>query len=105
MTATAELAATDIHNVTLVSNAALRFVPPDAIKSAAPTPPAPLPGVTWGRVWTRDGKTLKAHDIRLGATDGRSTVILSGDLKPGDAAVTDIQGKQWQKAPSSPFGG
>lgn len=105
MTATAEIAATDVRNVSIVANAALRFVPPDAIKLAAPTPPAPLPGVTWGRVWTKDGATLKAHDIRLGATDGRSTVILSGDLKPGDAAVTDIQGHQWQSKPSSPFGG
>ncbi len=104
MTATAEIAATDIHNVSMVSNAALRFVPPDPIKLAAPTPPAPLPGVTWGRVWTQDGRTLKAHDIRLGATDGRSTVILAGDLKPGDAAITDIQGHQWQSKPSSPFG-
>jgi len=105
MTATAEIAATDVRNVSIVANAALRFVPPDPIKLAAPTPPAPLPGVTWGRVWTKDGATLKAHDIRLGATDGRSTVILSGDLKPGDAAVTDIQGHQWQSKPSSPFGG
>lgn len=105
MTATAEIDATDIRNVTLVSNAALRFVPPDAIKAAAPTPPAPQAGVTWGRVWTQDGRTLKAHDIRLGATDGRLTVVLAGDLKPGDAAVTDIQGHQWQSKPSSPFGG
>ena len=105
MTATAEIAATAVRNVSLVANAALRFVPPDAIKMAAPTPPAPLPGVTWGRVWTKDGATLKAHDIRLGATDGHSTVILAGDLKPGDQAVTDIQGHQWQSKPSSPFGG
>ena len=56
------------------------------------------------RAAARDGATLKAHDIRLGATDGRLTVILAGDLKPGDAAVTDIQGHQWQSKPSSPFG-
>ncbi|MBL6938877.1 MAG: efflux RND transporter periplasmic adaptor subunit [Alphaproteobacteria bacterium] len=103
MTATVELAATTLKNVTLVPNTALRFVPPDAIKNAAPQPPAPEAGVTWGRVWTNDGKTLKPHDIRLGATDGRSTVVLSGDLKPGDAAVTEIQGHPWQPTQPSPF--
>jgi HlyD family secretion protein len=105
MTATAELTASAIHNVSLVSNIALRFVPPDDIKSKAPSPPLPQTGVTWGRVWTKDGASLKPHDIRLGATDGKMTVILSGDLKPGDAVVTEIQGHPWQSKPSSPFGG
>jgi HlyD family secretion protein len=104
MTATVELAATDMKNVTLVANTALRFVPPDAIKNAAPQPPAPESGVTWGRVWTKDGSTLKAHDIRLGATDGRQTVMLGGDLKAGDAVVTEIQGHPWQPKQPSPFG-
>lgn len=103
MTATVELAAADLRNVTLVANTALRFVPPDAVKNAAPPPPAPETGVTWGRVWTKDGATLKPHDIRLGATDGRSTVVLSGDLKPGEAAVTEIQGHPWQPTQPSPF--
>jgi len=104
MTATVELAATQLKNVMLVTNTALRFVPPDAIKNAAAPPPAPESGVTWGRVWTRDGNTLKVHDIRLGATDGRLTVVLSGDLKPGDAAVTEIKGHPWQPKQPSPFG-
>ncbi len=104
MTATVELDATDLTNVTLVANPALRFVPPDAIKNAAPPLPPAESGVTWGRVWTKDGATLKPHDIRLGATDGRATVVLSGDLKPGDAAVTEIKGHPWQPTPSSPFG-
>jgi len=103
MTATVELAATRLDHVTLVANTALRFVPPDAIKNAAPPPPAPESGVTWGRVWTQNGDALKPHDIRLGATDGRSTVVLSGDLKPGDAAVTEIKGHPWQPTQPSPF--
>lgn len=104
MTATAEIAASDIRNVLLVANGALRFVPPDDIKASAPSLPAAQNGVNWGRVWTNDGGKLVSHDIRIGATDGRSTVVLSGDLKPGDSAVTDIQGHQWQTIPSSPFG-
>jgi len=104
MTATAELDAATVHNALLVPNTALRFVPPDAIKSTAPPLPPPQSGVTWGRVWIQDGHTLKAHDLRIGATDGRQTVVLSGDLKPGDEAVTDIKGHPWQPKPSSPFG-
>jgi HlyD family secretion protein len=105
MTATAELDAATVHGALLVPNPALRFVPPDAIKNTAPPLPAPLSGVSWGRVWISDGNTVKAHDIRVGAADGRQTVVLSGDLKPGDEAVTDIKGHPWQPTKSSsPFG-
>jgi HlyD family secretion protein len=85
MTATAELDAATVHKALLVANTAQS-------------------GVTWGRVWIKDGNTLKAHDTRLGATDGRQTVVLSGDLKPGDEAVTDIKGHPWQPKQPSPFG-
>jgi hypothetical protein len=51
-------------------------------------------------VWTQNGKTLKPHDLKLGATDGRSTEILSGDLKPGDEVVTDLADKP-TKTPGS----
>jgi HlyD family secretion protein len=104
MTATAELDAATVHNALLVANPALRFVPPDAIKNAAPPLPPPQSGVSWGRVWINDSGSPKAHDIRIGATDGRQTVVLSGDLKPGDEAVTDIKGHPWQPKSSSPFG-
>ena len=104
MTATAQINATEIKNVLLVPNGALRFVPPDDVKAAAAPAPAAQSGVNWGRVWIKDGGKLTAHDIRIGATDGRSTVVLSGDLKPADTAVTDIQGHQWQTKRSSLFG-
>jgi HlyD family secretion protein len=93
MTATAEIAAATVKNALLVSNAALRFVPPDDIKKNAPPAPPTLNGVNGARVWTVNGKTLKLHDLRLGATDGRSTQILSGDLKAGDEVVTDLADK------------
>lgn len=93
MTATAEIEATTVNNALVVSNAALRFVPPDDVKKNVPAPPPALNGVNGARVWTVSGKTLKPHDIRLGATDGRSTQILSGDLKAGDAVVTDLADK------------
>jgi HlyD family secretion protein len=93
MTATAEIEAATIRNALLVPNAALRFVPPDDVKKNAPPAPAALNGLNGGRVWTENGKTLKPHDLRLGATDGRSTQVLTGDLKPGEEVVTDLADK------------
>jgi HlyD family secretion protein len=89
MTATAEIEAANVNGATLVPNAALRYVPPDEIKNAAPAPPPTLNGINAGRVWTIDGKTLKPHDLRLGASDGRQSQILEGDLKPGQEVVVD----------------
>jgi HlyD family secretion protein len=93
MTATAEIEAATVKNALLVPNAALRFVPPEDVKKNAPPAPPTLNGVNGARVWTIDGKTLKPHDLRLGATDGRQTQILSGDLKPGEEVVTDLADK------------
>lgn len=88
MTATAEIVTGQVKNALLVPNAALRFVPADYIVKAAP--PAKT-GSGFGRVWTVDGKTLKPHDLTLGGSNGRFTVVKSGDLKPGDKVVTDSQ--------------
>jgi HlyD family secretion protein len=93
MTATAEIEADSIANALLIPNAAIRFVPPDDVKKNAPPLPPALNGVNAARVWTQDGKTLKPHDLKLGATDGRSTQILTGDLKPGDEIVIDLADK------------
>ncbi len=87
MTATAEIQTGKIANALLVPNAALRFVPADYIVKAAP--PAQT-GAGRGRVWTASGKgVLTAHDLKLGGSNGRFTVVLAGDVKPGDRLVTD----------------
>jgi HlyD family secretion protein len=78
MTATAQIDAAHIRQALLVPNTALRFVPPDAVKAKAPPQPVPQNGVNWGRVWLQEAGTLKPHDVKLGATDGRLTVVLSG---------------------------
>jgi len=93
MTATAEIEAATVPHALLVPNAALRFVPPDDVKKNAPPTPPALNGVNAARVWTLVGTTIKPHDLRLGATDGRSTEIVTGDLKPGDQVVTDLADK------------
>ena len=91
MTATAEIEAASVKDALLVPNAALRFVPSDDIK-AAPPQPAMQNGINWGRVWTGTGRKLVPHDLKLGATSGRLTMVLSGDLKPGDQVITDTVG-------------
>jgi HlyD family secretion protein len=88
MTATATITAAHIGDTLQVPNAALRFIAPDDIVKAA-APPDTAPNA--GRVWTVDGKTLKAHNLKLGPSDGRHTQILSGDLKAGDEVVTDTK--------------
>lgn len=94
MTATATITAARINSALKVPNAALRFIAPDEISSKAPPPPS---GAGEGRVWTEDGRTLKAHDLKLGPTDGRNTQILSGDLKAGDKVVTDLKAPETGK--------
>jgi HlyD family secretion protein len=96
MTATAEIHASSVHNVILVPNAAVRFVPPAEVKDRAPA--STLHGSNTARVWVKTGSKLEPRDIRLGASDGRSTVVLSGPLSPGDEVATDTKGG----APSQP---
>jgi hypothetical protein len=51
-----------------------------------------VPVTTRGSVWTWDEatKTLKQYQLTLGVTDGTSTQLLVGDIKPGDAVLTSI---------------
>ena len=88
MTATATITAAKINDALKVPNAALRFIAPEEISAKAPPPPS---SPNEGRVWTEDGRTLRQHDLKLGATDGRNTQIISGDLKAGDKVVTDLK--------------
>jgi HlyD family secretion protein len=88
MTATATILADTIPNALQLPNAALRFIAPKAIRAKAPPPPSD-PGE--GQVWTIAGKTLKAHDLKLGATDGQDTQIIRGNLPVGTKVVTAIK--------------
>ena len=51
-----------------------------------------VPVTTRGSVWTWDEatKTLKQYQLTLGVTDGTTTQLISGDIKPGDAVLTSI---------------
>ena len=106
MTGTAEITTLVRENVLLVPNAALRFTPPESgaeqkksggsvIGALMPRPPqqtATQAKATNGsapRVWVlKDGQPA-ALEVRTGATNGRMTEIVGGDLKAGMAVVTE----------------
>jgi HlyD family secretion protein len=102
MTATAEITVTHVADALLVPNAALRFTPPAAQQAQEgggfrllPRPP----GLQrrdrsledgQSRVWRVAGDRLEAVPVELGATDGRVTVLRSGDLTAGAAVIVDV---------------
>lgn len=86
MTATAEILTGKLPDSITVPNASLRFVPLAALTQGIP--PAKMEPAT-GRVWTLENGRLKAHDLKLGGSDGHSTQVIKGDLKPGDKVITD----------------
>jgi HlyD family secretion protein len=103
MTASAEIASTSVKNALLVPNAALRYSPADAsspagrgfVGSLMPGPPrqqtrqVEQPSRTAGTVWViRDGLAV-AVPVSLGQSNGRLTEITAGDLRDGDAVITD----------------
>jgi len=102
MTATAEITVTQVTEALLVPNAALRFTPPAAARQAAgggfrllPRPPGAQRRDRSNEdapphVWTETGGELKEIDVTLGPTDGKVTVLKSGDLTPGTPVIVDL---------------
>ncbi|QND50538.1 efflux RND transporter periplasmic adaptor subunit (plasmid) [Phyllobacterium sp. 628] len=96
MTATANIKVNEVKDALLVPNAALRFTPPnepakpEAASATEQTPAVPDTKKENGSlraVWVlRDGKPVKV-DVRAGATDGRNTILLSGNIKEGDQVI------------------
>jgi HlyD family secretion protein len=106
MTATAEIVVDHVQDALLVANAALRFSPPSTqsgqqgpgfLQRLLPRPPSATfrppskqddsgPNRT---VWTlRDGNPV-ANAVVIGATDGRKTQILKGDLAADQPVIVD----------------
>jgi HlyD family secretion protein len=100
MTATAEVVIQEVKDALSVPNAALRFSPPSTsqqgggfLKRLLPSAPAfrpPSKQEETGRnrtVWVlRDG-TPVAVPVVVGATDGRRTEIVKGEITPGQAII------------------
>lgn len=106
MTGTANITVQKADDVLLVSNAALRFTPPQAAPKPAgggslvgnlmPRPPGPAPkpaDTAEGKqphVWVlRDGKPERVT-LKTGMTDGVMTEVIEGKLETGTAVVVDV---------------
>lgn len=106
MTATAAIVTAKRDQALVVPNAALRFTPPAAagqkpngsfVSSLLPRPPeepkrrAASAGGSEQQLWVLIEKRLQPVAVTTGASDGRYTEIVGGNLKPGVAVVTDYQ--------------
>ena len=104
MTATAEIIVNEVTDVLTVPNAALRYSPPSAntstdnrsfLRKLLPGPPAlrkpsaKKPNGPDRSIWViKDGEQLEVA-VTTGATDGRRTQIVKGDIDVGQAVVID----------------
>lgn len=113
MTGTAEITTLRRQDVLLVPNAALRYTPPEET-AAEPSsrgvfgsllprmpprtakPIAPPPAADGSRrLWVlREGQAVPVQ-VRTGASDGRHTEVLAGELTPGAQVITE-------RAPAAP---
>jgi HlyD family secretion protein len=91
MTANVSIKISALRGVLRIPSAALRFRPPEGLISAmpsggaAPSPPAPRPGVNVGSVWLARGSVLtRKIFVQTGITDGSWVELVSGDLQAGD---------------------
>jgi HlyD family secretion protein len=101
MTATAEITVTEVSDAVLVPNAALRFTPPAAQQPAAgggfrllPRPPGQQrrdrSADDAPRVWRLVGEQIEPVQVALGPTDGKVTVLRSGNVEPGTQVIVDL---------------
>jgi HlyD family secretion protein len=107
MTATAQIVVQEVADALLVPNAALRFAPPSAeaqrpglLQRLFPMFPSRRPASKQEdtgrsqRVWAlRDGQPV-AVPVVVGATDGRRTEILSGQISPMQPIIVDATTKR-----------
>ena len=105
MTASSTITSTELRDVLLVPNTALRFTPTvagDATKAKSGIVSSLLPRMPGGgarktvsgngnakQVWVLQGGAAVAMSITPGISDGRMTAISAGDLQPGMLVITD----------------
>lgn len=104
MTATAEIAVQRVNDAVLVPSAALRFTPPkedsqgdnrSLLSKLLPGRPRfrrrstrPKTGPD-RKVWVLSDGVPSAVDVVVGASDGRRTEIIKGDIEPGARVIVD----------------
>ncbi|OWV96004.1 efflux RND transporter periplasmic adaptor subunit [Rhizobium sp. R693] len=105
MTATADVTVEAVKNTLMLPNSALRYAPPAAESPRSrgifgllrPPRMGPRTSNQGGesltgakrRIWVLKAGKPAAVVIQVGSSDGQFTQIVSGDLKEGDAVVTD----------------
>jgi len=103
MTATAQISVQEVKDAVLVPNAALRFTPPVAepqqkrsllssiLLRMPQFRPASQREATGPerKIWVLQDHAPVAVPVTVGASDGRNTEILRGDLKPGQPVIVD----------------
>jgi HlyD family secretion protein len=109
MTATAEIVVAEVHDVLTVPNAALRFIPPTAepqdqrsfLQKLVPGPPrlrkpsgAEQSQGPERKVWIVRNGAPEARAVTIGATDGKRTEILKGELETGEGVIVDSETRQ-----------
>jgi len=112
MTATAEITTARREDVLLVSNAALRFTPPVAVKeekksgglvaSLMPRFPRSTPRRSNNaaerdgaqQVWVVRGGQPVAIPVQVGASDGRVSEVTGGELQAGMQVITEVVSAQ-----------
>jgi HlyD family secretion protein len=96
MTANVSIEIAAREDVVRVPNAALRFRPTAAMFTAlAQTQPAAAPtkkdsADSAGHVWVYADNRLQPLLVTLGISDGQTTELVSSNLKPEDAVVTNV---------------
>jgi HlyD family secretion protein len=108
MTATAVITVQNLSDVILLPNAALRFIPPadnneqrsrrGIFGTLFPRPPMTSRRSNQARdggqqVWVLKQGEPVALKVKTGASDGRFTRLIEGQLAPGDEVIVDTAGK------------
>lgn len=106
MTATAEIVVAHVQDAVTVPNAALRFSPPsnesadqrNFLQKLMPGPPrlrrpssTQEPTSADRNLWILKDGMPQETAVTVGATDGKRTEIVKGDLEPGQAAIVDSE--------------
>ena len=104
MTATADIIIKKVEDVMIVPNASLRFNPPQTttkssvLRSILPGPPrrpakqrkVDISAKTQQQIWILQDGEPTAIPVTIGATNGRITVILEGNIKVGQELLVDV---------------
>lgn len=91
MTANASIIIDTLKHVTVVPNAALRFTPPPSGKEDEKKKRAKDNNDKGDHVWVLKNKIPTNVKVRVGQSDGISTVLLDSPLKIGDLLITGIE--------------